>query len=511
MSLHSWANPHAQKRTMLAALLTLISNNFYTTWRPLSFLSSLRSMFPSTSFVLPFQPSPTLSRPLGGVNMSPPPLSVSEGGGTNSDSQPVASTVVDNTAETTASIPEDQSTFPVQAALIEADAAHETASRSITSPSEASNGDSDIYEKSVTDSPMSLAGTEITTMRRQRTVDRIMQCFCQHLDQILRDRDSHKPTELDHHAENQSFGLKAVPVPLLNEPLPFLNNFDVPSMSSFFGPYDPSLPSNWGELVPGGHMEAAFLTSLLPPSWDSAVCLSESRFGETSKDIDFGEQDGCSKSLWVEAPMVVRHEDDLLKDLLVPPYPTATSGYATVPHELEEGGWLLSSSKLENVFEPQFSRSNLRLGVNIMTSDENNLNDEVRKRAGANDSDHDGRRKKQKGHAYSGRKFACPFFKRNPRKFSKWTSCPGPGWDEVHRVKYATPTHTTLSTWESGLTTTLGATYTDATNSSSARVVGARTRTAGYSPFTFKWIRHARNNRTSAWLTALLRSRKRSY
>ncbi|KAK5660598.1 hypothetical protein OQA88_13161 [Cercophora sp. LCS_1] len=56
-------------------------------------------------------------------------------------------------------------------------------------------------------------------------------------------------------------------------------------------------------------------------------------------------------------------------------------------------------------------------------------------------SDHDGRRKKQrrsvadKGGAGGSKKFACPYFKRNRRKYSKWTSCPGPGWDEVHRVK----------------------------------------------------------------------------
>lgn len=58
-------------------------------------------------------------------------------------------------------------------------------------------------------------------------------------------------------------------------------------------------------------------------------------------------------------------------------------------------------------------------------------------------SDHDGRRKKARksssANIASGgqRKFACPYFKRNKKKYSKWTSCPGPGWDEVHRVKYA--------------------------------------------------------------------------
>jgi len=32
--------------------------------------------------------------------------------------------------------------------------------------------------------------------------------------------------------------------------------------------------------------------------------------------------------------------------------------------------------------------------------------------------------------------FACPFFKRNPKKHRKWRSCAGPGWKSVHRLKY---------------------------------------------------------------------------
>ena len=33
------------------------------------------------------------------------------------------------------------------------------------------------------------------------------------------------------------------------------------------------------------------------------------------------------------------------------------------------------------------------------------------------------------------RRFACPFFKRNPRRYHQWRSCPGPGWASVHRIK----------------------------------------------------------------------------
>lgn len=56
-------------------------------------------------------------------------------------------------------------------------------------------------------------------------------------------------------------------------------------------------------------------------------------------------------------------------------------------------------------------------------------------------ADRDGRRNKRQKNAddsepKSGdKKFACPYYKRNRKKYSKWTSCPGPGWEEVHRVK----------------------------------------------------------------------------
>ncbi|KAH6855545.1 hypothetical protein B0I37DRAFT_411529 [Chaetomium sp. MPI-CAGE-AT-0009] len=60
------------------------------------------------------------------------------------------------------------------------------------------------------------------------------------------------------------------------------------------------------------------------------------------------------------------------------------------------------------------------------------------------ETDGDGRRKKAKRASLSAvvtdeekgtAKFACPYFQRNPKKYRNWTSCPGPGWDEVHRVK----------------------------------------------------------------------------
>jgi hypothetical protein len=33
-------------------------------------------------------------------------------------------------------------------------------------------------------------------------------------------------------------------------------------------------------------------------------------------------------------------------------------------------------------------------------------------------------------------RFACPFFKRDPRKYRHCRGCTGPGWHSVHRLKY---------------------------------------------------------------------------
>lgn len=55
-----------------------------------------------------------------------------------------------------------------------------------------------------------------------------------------------------------------------------------------------------------------------------------------------------------------------------------------------------------------------------------------------NDGGNDDRRRKRPrllSSAAETKRLACPYYKRNPRKYCKWTSCPGPGWDEIHRVK----------------------------------------------------------------------------
>jgi hypothetical protein len=59
---------------------------------------------------------------------------------------------------------------------------------------------------------------------------------------------------------------------------------------------------------------------------------------------------------------------------------------------------------------------------------------------GGNDDDGEpGKRRKIRepsDHSLSkNHKFACPFFKRHPEKYKSYRSCPGPGWDTVHRLK----------------------------------------------------------------------------
>jgi hypothetical protein len=45
------------------------------------------------------------------------------------------------------------------------------------------------------------------------------------------------------------------------------------------------------------------------------------------------------------------------------------------------------------------------------------------------------KRKERKTDGEVVRKLACPFYKRNPPAYGRLRSCPGPGWNTVHRLK----------------------------------------------------------------------------
>lgn len=72
------------------------------------------------------------------------------------------------------------------------------------------------------------------------------------------------------------------------------------------------------------------------------------------------------------------------------------------------------------------SRSNLRRQRRDSEDDEN--------------QDERDRKKTRENHGHTrggdeAKRFACPYFKRNPRKYCKEQTCVGPGWTEIHRVK----------------------------------------------------------------------------
>lgn len=46
-----------------------------------------------------------------------------------------------------------------------------------------------------------------------------------------------------------------------------------------------------------------------------------------------------------------------------------------------------------------------------------------------------GGNKRAKKDPETGRKFACPFYKHDPRTHRKERTCCGPGWDSIHRLK----------------------------------------------------------------------------
>lgn len=47
--------------------------------------------------------------------------------------------------------------------------------------------------------------------------------------------------------------------------------------------------------------------------------------------------------------------------------------------------------------------------------------------------------KRESKQVENGRKFACPFSKHDPAKYRNVKTCCGPGWNDVHRVKYVAP------------------------------------------------------------------------
>ena len=58
---------------------------------------------------------------------------------------------------------------------------------------------------------------------------------------------------------------------------------------------------------------------------------------------------------------------------------------------------------------------------------------------GQDDDDEQGKRRKMgslsRPNIFPGVRYACPYFKHDPDKYTNCRACAGPGWQDVHRVK----------------------------------------------------------------------------
>ncbi|KAK3485743.1 uncharacterized protein B0T23DRAFT_407842 [Neurospora hispaniola] len=335
---------------------------------------------------------------------------------TDEGTKPSSGTVDTNPAHKTAETPvslshEDESPSPSQAVT---NATPETTYTTTSSSSVTSGVVSD------NESSTSLTGTEIMAMRRQRTVNRIMQHFCQYLEWISKGNAVRASTEPFH--QN-----------LLRTPN---RSASSSSRCSTFNIPSPCRPLNHYLHFENGTIDSGV-----------DVSYSAGSLGEPSKEGRSGE---CLPDPWtaleLPVPATSRDSEDFRFSKNLPSAPGFLTNHTSVswyPSVLELDDGPEPSTKINGILHDSTPTPNLHLAVNTMRSEigrpvnGTNQSNGIRKHAAEDDGDHDGSRKRQK--VDDGRKFSCPFFKRNARKYSKWTSCPGPGWDEIHRVKYAIP------------------------------------------------------------------------
>ncbi|EAA28616.2 hypothetical protein GE21DRAFT_6784 [Neurospora crassa] len=346
-----------------------------------------------------------------------------------------------NAAETPVSLShEGESPSPSQAVT---NATPETTCTTTSSSSVTSGVVSDI------ESSTSLTGTEIMAMRRQRTVNRIVQHFCQYLDWISKGNAVRASTEPFHQTSSRSLPRPSLPESTRCDNIPAPNT-GLPGQESFENAeslYQSLKQLTWfDDIRHDPFMEPTALGNARDPldsGIDMTFCGSPT-FVELSKEGRSDEYQDCLPDPWtaLELPIPATSKDgeDLRLSKNLP------SGFFTnqisvpwYPSVLELDDGPEPSTKMNGILHDSTPTPNMHLAVNTMRSEigrpvnDTNQSNGIRKHAAEDDGDHDGRRKRQK--VDDGRKFACPFFKRNARKYSKWTSCPGPGWDEIHRVK----------------------------------------------------------------------------
>ncbi|KAK3398898.1 hypothetical protein B0T20DRAFT_393260 [Sordaria brevicollis] len=391
-------------------------------------------------------------------------VSATEDDGTSPTSHTVNSGPAYTTTETAARSAHEagSTTPPFSDVNTEAHAILQTTSESVACASVASGASSDIEELSATESWISFTSTEIMTRLRHRTVDRIMQHVCHFLDVTLKNETHQKPAEsgrrtgrLDCYSAPRPCLPKTIEEMSRPHLINDLESFPVqPGPSWYNSAACQDIPTDWMDLdkpgdpavpiIPYSFLAQDLSTNL---SLDSGVCMSESGAP--------GEQSGYDLSTESHPDIIAYSKSKpepwtAFKGSVFPTHFLRTFSIDGVsgpryPQELDLDE-LDTTTIHDGIFhDPKFTpTSDLTLSVNTMMNEvgssvhNSGIRDRGQKRSADDDGDGDGRRKRCKGQENTVRRFACPFFKRNPRKYGKWTSCPGPGWDEIHRVKLLT-------------------------------------------------------------------------
>jgi hypothetical protein len=134
-----------------------------------------------------------------------------------------------------------------------------------------------------------------------------------------------------------------------------------------------------------------------------------------------------------------------------------SGGASDTPDESQGSG---SKAKTSNSTRPSYQKRRLT----EVDDDETDEDDEERHEENRQSGE-------KLGQDRENRKYACPYFRYNPTKYRGWRICPGPGWADIHRVKYVSRDHN--STLKLTLTLWVGNIFTGAIDSPNTAVDAA--------------------------------------
>jgi hypothetical protein len=164
-----------------------------------------------------------------------------------------------------------------------------------------------------------------------------------------------------------------------------------------------------------------------PPSESTET--SESSFSGS----DHSDEDGCHIVSWKMQELIERIMTEFYS-LFLPRWTQNGTGQVKCAHGSKSGqscGHIHSktaSASASQVADSSAGKSLLKRAMNDRDWPPGDSEDEDRKRPKPLPA--------PRGEGVHARKFACPFFKFDPKVFSKYGSCTGPGFKSVSRVKY---------------------------------------------------------------------------